>query len=100
MGSHREKVGTGERGGISAPALLLGRPLCWREWSRSRKKEAGEGPQIHSACPVPPRVIISVHIEFNHMPDIWQPLSLCISRAVYLITTPRKTSSLFYTRGN
>ena len=71
LGSHREKVGSGERGEVSVPAPVLGRPLLWTEWSRSRRETAGEGPQSHSACPVQPRAIIKVFIlryRYYYMP--------------------------------
>ena len=101
MGFHREKVGMGERGEVSASAPLLGSPPFWREWSRSRKEEAGEGPRIHSTCPVQLRVIIKVFISrYYYRPDMCQPPYLCILCYLYLITTPMKTLSLFYTSGN
>lgn len=42
----------GERGEVSASAPFWGRPLFWTEGSRSRRETAGEGPQIHSTCPI------------------------------------------------
>lgn len=46
-------------------------------------------------------MIIKVFLlRYYNMPGMCQVLYLCISCYLYLITTPMKTSSLFYARRN
>lgn len=84
------------RGGGYLHCPSSGQITILERTEQKQERTSRRGPQIHSTCPVHTRMVKVFLLRYDYMPDLCQPLYFCISRYLYLITTPMKTLSLFY----